>query len=54
MKFSQVEFCGVLVGVLGRVRLRAGRGEVERVLAGSVANPLLLHVEGEIRVSVEA
>ncbi|KAH3956464.1 hypothetical protein HBI24_161690 [Parastagonospora nodorum] len=53
MKFSQVEFCAVLVGVFGRVRIKAGREEVQRVLAGSVADPLLLHVREEIRVSVE-
>lgn len=53
MKFSQVEFCGVLVGVLRRVRIRAGREQVERVLGGSVADPLLLHVDREVRVEVE-
>jgi hypothetical protein len=53
MKFSQVEFCAVLVDILGRVRINAGKEEVQKVLAGSVADPLLLHVRGEIRVSVE-
>mgnify|MGYP003629404283 FL=1 len=64
MKFSQVEFCGVLGSVLARVRVDLavdGEGteawgkERERVLdvlRDSVAEPLLLHVRRaeELRV----
>jgi cytochrome P450 len=53
MKFSQVEFCAVLVGLVGKVRLVGEKTEVMRVLGGSRADPLLLHVEGEVGLGVE-
>jgi cytochrome P450 len=52
MKFSQVEFCAVLVGILGRVRLVGDKEGVMEVLGGSVSEPLLLHLSGEVRVGV--
>jgi hypothetical protein len=52
MKFSQVEFCVVVVGMLSKARLVGERESVMRVLGGSVSEPLLLHVEGEIRLEV--
>lgn len=65
MKFSQVEFVGVLVGILGRVRVGLvdnGKGESEGerkrllgVLGDSCADPLLLHIRKpeEVRIRVE-
>ncbi|KAK1917835.1 hypothetical protein P3342_000552 [Pyrenophora teres f. teres] len=48
MKFSQVEFCGVLSSVLRRVRVEAvgegGKDNILSVLRDSYAEPLLLHV----------
>jgi cytochrome P450 len=52
MKFSQVEFCAVLVGVLRRCRVVGEKECVMRVLGDSVSEPLLLHVQGEVRVKV--
>jgi len=48
--FSQVEFCAVLVGVVGRVEVSVlgapgGRQRMEAALRASVADPLLLRVE---------
>lgn len=39
--------------MLANCRLRAEKGEVERVLRGSRADPLLLGVRGEVGVGVE-
>jgi cytochrome P450 len=54
MRFSQVEFCGVLCNVLKRVRVEIvceehenvemARQEVVGILMDSCADPLLLHV----------
>ncbi|KAH7379157.1 cytochrome P450 [Phaeosphaeria sp. MPI-PUGE-AT-0046c] len=52
MKFSQVEFCAVIVSVLARCKLSADRGEVEKGLGGSRADPLLLGMRGEVGVMV--
>jgi hypothetical protein len=49
MKFSQVEFCAVLVGMLGKSKIGLvggdeGRTRLESALGASVAEPLLLRV----------
>lgn len=52
MKFSQVEFCAVVVSVLARCRLSADKEEVEAVLQGSKADPLLLGMRGKVTVQM--
>lgn len=52
MKFSQVEFCAVLVGISGRVKIVGQREGIMGVLGRSVSEPLLLHIDGEVRVKV--
>lgn len=53
MKFSQVEFCAVIVSVLSRVKLGADKDAVAGALGGSRAEPLLLGMRGGVRVGVE-